>query len=42
MRKKTFTIRITPETKKKFDGVRGEASSDKFLAYLIEFFLTKK
>jgi len=42
MRKKTITLRVDMETKEQLDGIRGEASYNKFIKYLVEFFLTKK
>ena len=41
MRKKTYTLRVSKETKEKLDRVRGKVSYNKFVAYLVEFFLTK-
>ena len=43
VKQKTTTIRISEETKESLDETKGkELSYDKFVAYLLEFFLTKK
>lgn len=43
MRKPTKTIRISSELKDKLDETKGKnLSHNKFIAYLLEFFLTKK
>jgi len=42
MKKESTTIRVSKETKKKIEEVKGKVSFKKFLAYLVDFFLTKK
>lgn len=42
MKKKTTTIRIGIDVKERLDKIRGEVSCNKFIDYLLEFFLTKK
>lgn len=42
MRKKTYTLRVSKETKEKVDGIRGKVSYNKFIAHLVDFYLTKK
>jgi len=39
MKKETTTIRISKKTKKKLDNIRGNASCNKFIDYLIDYFL---
>ena len=39
MKEETTTIRIDKKVKKKLDEVRGEASCNKFVDYLIDYFL---
>lgn len=40
--KETTTIRINREVKKRLDEIRGKVSYNKFIDYLIDFFMTKK
>ena len=43
MRKPTYTIRVSKELKEKLDEIKGkDCSHNKFIAMLLEFFLTKK
>lgn len=43
MKTKTTTIRIDEELREKLEQAKGEdLSHNKFIAYLLEFFLTKK
>lgn len=39
---KTTTIRISEKVKEKLDDVKGKVSYNKFIDYLIDFFMTKK
>jgi len=39
MKEKTTTIRISEKVKKKLDEVKGETSCNKFIDYLIDYFL---
>lgn len=41
MKEKTTTIRISKKVKKKLDEVKGTASCNKFIDYLVDFFLGK-
>ena len=41
MKEPTTTIRISKKVKKKLDETRGSASCNKFIDYLIDFFLGK-
>jgi len=41
MKEPTTTIRISKKVKKKLDNVKGKASCNKFIDYLIDYFLGK-
>jgi hypothetical protein len=42
MRKKTYTLRISEEAKKRIDEVKGQASYTQIIIHLVDFFLNKK